>query len=247
VVKTGVVLPSFRETPHDALAVAEEADELGIDGVFCYDHLWPMGQPHRPALAPFPVLAAVARRTRRVHIGTLVARVGLVPEEVLVSEFGALSVLAPGRVIAGLGTGDRLSHAENEAYGVPTASADERRSALERCVVTLRARGLPVWVGGGSRRTQMIAEATGAAVNLWAATPDAVAEQRRRSEVTWGGPMPGVADGPRGATPQSGDGTSMLAQRLFELEAAGASWVVFAWPVPMGDLVACASALGAGR
>ena len=60
--RTGVVLPTFRDTPDEAFAAAEEAVGAGVDGVFCYDHIWPMGQPHRPALAPFPVLGALATR-----------------------------------------------------------------------------------------------------------------------------------------------------------------------------------------
>ena len=51
----GVLLPTFRDSAHDALATAAEAASHSLDGVFAYDHLWPMGQPERPALAPFPV------------------------------------------------------------------------------------------------------------------------------------------------------------------------------------------------
>ncbi len=241
--KTGIVLPSFRDNPDDALAIAHDAEAAGVDGVFCYDHLWPLGQPHRPALAPFPLLAAVARRTARVAVGTLVARVGLVPDNVLVSQFGALSVLAPGRVIAGLGTGDRLSHTENEAYGVPAGSASDRLGALERCARILGSRGLAVWVGGSSRRTQQIAEATGAAVNLWEAGPDVLREQARRSPVTWGGPVPRVSAAPAEAAV---DADELLAAQLAELDAAGASWAVFVWPVPMAALVTCAGRLAEG-
>ncbi len=57
--RTGVVLPTFRETPDEAFAAAAQAVAAGVDGVFCYDHIWPLGQPHRPALAPFPVLGAL--------------------------------------------------------------------------------------------------------------------------------------------------------------------------------------------
>ena len=53
-IRTGVVLPTFRETPDDALEAARLAFASGVDGVFCYDHIWPMGEPDRPALAPFP-------------------------------------------------------------------------------------------------------------------------------------------------------------------------------------------------
>lgn len=251
--KTGVILPSFRDTPGEALAVAAAAEEAGVDGVFCYDHLWPMGQPERPALAPFPLLGMVARRTERVHVGTLVARIGLVPDRVLLAEFGALSVLAPGRVIAGLGTGDRQSAAENEAYGVPSAPADERRAAVGRCAVALRDRGLEVWVGGGSRGTRLVAEEAGVAVNLWDVPPAAVAEQARRSEVTWGGPVPkaGRSSGrpPSGGAPagaDAGDGEA-IAHLLAGLARAGATWAVFVWPVPLATVVACARTAASGR
>jgi len=60
VIRTGIVLPTFREAPDDALQVAHQAFEAGVDGVFCYDHIWPLGEPDRPALAPFPILAVLA-------------------------------------------------------------------------------------------------------------------------------------------------------------------------------------------
>jgi alkanesulfonate monooxygenase SsuD/methylene tetrahydromethanopterin reductase-like flavin-dependent oxidoreductase (luciferase family) len=221
-VKTGVILPSFQDTADEALAVARRADELGVDGVFCYDHLWPMGEPGRPALAPFPLLAAITASTARVAVGTLVARVGLVPDAVLLAEVDALSALAPGRVVTALGTGDRLSATENEAYGVPFAPPSERRAALRRCVRALRERGVPVWVGGGANPTVRVAEEEGVAVNLWAAAPELVALQSRRSEVTWAGPAP----------------KSLTAVEALtgELAEAGATWAVFGWPVPLEAL-----------
>jgi len=218
-VRTGIILPSFSDTADEALAVARLADESGVDGVFCYDHLWPMGRPDRPALAPFPLLGAVAVSTDRVAVGTLVARVGLVPDEVLLAEVEALSLLAPGRVVMALGTGDRLSAPENEAYGVPFAPAADRRDSLRRCTRLLRERGVPVWIGGGSPRTVAVAEEEGAAVNLWDASPGEVAAQAQRSEVTWAGPPPG-----------SPAGVDALMAALSE---AGATWAVFAWPLPI--------------
>jgi alkanesulfonate monooxygenase SsuD/methylene tetrahydromethanopterin reductase-like flavin-dependent oxidoreductase (luciferase family) len=219
--RTGVILPSFRDDAGEALAVARQAEELGVDGVFCHDHLWPMGQPERPALAPFPLLAAVATSTDRLMLGTLVARIGLVPDEVLMAEFAALSALAPGRVVAGLGVGDHLSAAENQAYGVPFAPVRERQASLRRCARALRELGVPVWVGGGSASTVEVAYEEGAAVNLWGQGPEQVAEQARRSEVTWAGPP-----APSSAVPQL----------LAELDRAGASWAVMTWPVPLAVL-----------
>ena len=155
-IRTGVVLPTFRESPDDALEAAAQAFAAGVDGVFCYDHIWPMGQPDRPALAPFPVLGALvadvpapATPGGGPYFGTLVARVGLVPNEVLLAQFTALANLAPGRIVAALGTGDRLSEAENRAYGIPFASASERREEMVEVARALRVQGLTVWIAGG--------------------------------------------------------------------------------------------------
>jgi len=227
-----VILPTFSETADEAMSVARRAEEVGIDGVFCYDHLWPMGQPDRPALAPFPVLAAVAATTQRISVGTLVARIGLVPDEVLVTEFETLDALAPGRVVAGLGTGDRLSADENRAYGISFRPADERVEALRRCARALRARSIAVWVGGASRKTMAVAEEEQVVANLWDAPEAAVADQAARSEVTWAGPPPTFSDA-------SGE----LASLFGRLSAAGATWAVLGWPVPLEAMAAAARGL----
>lgn len=224
-VRTGVILPTFQPTAAPAQDVAARAEAAGVDGIFCYDHLWPLGQPQRPAIAPFPLLGALAAATDRVFLGPLVARVGLVPDGVLVAEVDALWALAPGRAVVGLGTGDRMSAGENEAYGVAFVPAEMRRESLRACVVALRDRGVPVWVGDGSGATRAVAEAEGAVVNLWDAGPDRVAAQAARGEVTWAGPSPGAR---------------RLAPEVAALAAAGATWVVYGWPVDLDELAAAA-------
>jgi alkanesulfonate monooxygenase SsuD/methylene tetrahydromethanopterin reductase-like flavin-dependent oxidoreductase (luciferase family) len=230
-VRTGIILPSFRENGDEALAAALDAEALGIDGVFCYDHLWPMGQPQRPALAPFPLLALLASKTTRICLGTLMARVGLVPNEVLLGEFGTIELLAPHRVIAGLGTGDSLSRAENEAYGVPFASTARRRADLSALSGELLERGIPVWVGSGSAATNAVARAQGAIVNVWDASPEQVAIHAQEGEVTWAGPSP----------------KSDLAALVHGVARSGATWVVFAWPVDLVALVDAVRRLEVGR
>lgn len=229
-IRTGVILPAFRETGEDALALARAAEAAGVDGVFCYDHVWPMGQPERPALAPFPLLALVAASTGRVVLGTLVARVGLVPDGVLLAEVDALANVAPGRVVVGLGTGDRLSAAENEAYGVPYASAGDRQASLRACVRGALQRGIPAWVGDGAEATRAVAEEEGAAVNQWDTGPEAIARQARRSAVTW-----------TGRAPRDPGALSSLVARLAR---AGASWAVFTEPVGVEELAAAGAAAG---
>jgi hypothetical protein len=221
-VKIGVLLPSFRVGADDALAAASLAAAHGLDGVFAYDHLWPLGQPQRPSLAPFPLLAAVAARHDALVVAPLVARVGVVANDVLVTQFRALAEVAPGRVIAALGTGDRLSADENRAYGLPAWSASERRAMLAAVAGPLAAE-MAVWVGAGAPATDQLARSIGAALNLWDRPGDQVAAAAGAGEVTW-----------------AGNARADLPAQLDELSAAGASWAVLA---PTTDI----AALGAWR
>jgi glucokinase len=212
----------------------------GVDGVFCYDHIWPMGQPERPALAPFPVLGALAVRLgpgrgpgEGPFLGTLVARVGLVPNAVLASQFVALDRLAPGRVIAGLGTGDHLSAAENRAYGIPFAPVAERRAELVDLARAVARAGITVWVAGGGAARPEEARDAGAALNVWDAPPSLVAQRAgglEGLEVTWAGPPPAAAE---------------LEGTVRALHDAGATWAVFGWPVDVDELAAVARAAAA--
>lgn len=215
--RIGTTLPQFRDEADSALAAAREAEALGLDGVFCFDHLWPMGQPGRPALSSGPLLGALVAATSTIHVGTLVARIGLLPDDVLVAELAGLAALSGGRVIAGLGTGDRLSRAENDAFGIPFDPPEERRVRLASVAVALSARGIPVWVGGGHPSTNTLARTVGGAVNLWEGEVERVASLVAAGfEVTWGGSVPADADG--------------LTACFQALARAGATWAVCGWP-----------------
>ena len=227
----GITLPTFRDDAA-ALDAARRAESLGLDGVFVFDHLWPMGAPERPALSAFPVLGAVAAVTSTIRFGPLVARVGLVPEAVLAAELLSLHHMAPGRLVAGLGTGDSKSAEENLAFGIPFAPADERRSALRDVAQRVLGEGVPVWIGGGSRATVEIAVELGAALNLWDAQPAAVSALASRCEVTWGGPVP--------------EDVATIAEWLSELARAGATWAVCAWPSSMEAVAEAAALVGGG-
>jgi alkanesulfonate monooxygenase SsuD/methylene tetrahydromethanopterin reductase-like flavin-dependent oxidoreductase (luciferase family) len=232
-VRLGVTLPSFHDGAAPALDAARQAEALGLDGVFAFDHLWPLGHRERPVLSVFPLLGAVAAVTSRIQLGPLVARVGLVPDDVLVAQLLSLHRMAPGRVIAGLGTGDERSAAENRAYGIPYDRADERRLSVLACGRRLRQAGVTVWVGGGSVATSELAAELGAALNLWQGQPAALAALQVRSEVTWAGPVPGTV-------PE-------LAEWLAELERAGATWAVCAWPASLETLAEAARVRGEQR
>jgi alkanesulfonate monooxygenase SsuD/methylene tetrahydromethanopterin reductase-like flavin-dependent oxidoreductase (luciferase family) len=232
-VKVGCTLPTFREGPAEMLAVAREAQDAGLDGLFVFEHLWPMGQPGRPAILGKPALAAVAAATSTITLGTLVARVGLMPDATALAEFAALELVAGDRLVAGLGVGDHKSDDEQRAYGIPLVPAAERRQSLATLAGALRRRGVEVWVGAGSRGTNATARALGAVLNLWDAPASAVAVAAREGPTSWGGPLP--------ADPAA------ASDRVAELAASGASYLVWGWPPSIDLVVEAVEASGIDR
>ena len=136
--------------------------------------------------------------------------------------------------MAALGTGDRLSEAENRAYGIPFASASERREEMVEVARALRVQGLTVWIAGGPAARTTEALAAGVALNLWDADPALVvarAHGPEAVEITWAGPPP--------SSNEELDGTVAAVAR------AGATWAIFGWPVDL-DALAAAAAKTAG-
>jgi alkanesulfonate monooxygenase SsuD/methylene tetrahydromethanopterin reductase-like flavin-dependent oxidoreductase (luciferase family) len=229
-VKLGVVLPTFTELPDDALDAARESESGGLDGIFVFDHLWPLGHPGRPAISAFPLLGMLAALTDTIALGTLVARVGLVPDALLLAQLTTVDLLSGGRLVAGIGTGDQASRAENEGYGIDFASAAVRRAELEALGHELVARDMSVWVGGGAHETNVLARRLGVTLNLWGAEPRAVAAAAAEGPVSWSGNLP-----------KEREAASDL---LSALAAAGATWAVFAWPGSVGAIRAPARLAG---
>jgi len=215
-VKIGITLPTFEPTAAAALATASAAEGAGIDGVFVFDHLWRGAKRSRPALSMYPVLAAVAATTRHVRIGSLVARVGFLPDRLVVESFVSLHELTEHRLVAALGIGDARSVAENDAYGIAWPALEERRASLASILGELTARGIECWVGATTPATLEIARAAGATVNLWDVELDRVEAEAARGPSTWAGSFPTEA--------------GAAADQLMGLSAAGATWAIWGWP-----------------
>ncbi|MGH2690887.1 MAG: LLM class flavin-dependent oxidoreductase [Actinomycetota bacterium] len=154
--KVGVILPLFSGDPAKVLAAAREAEDLGFDGVFAFDHFFPPGAPRdRAALEAFTTLAAVAAATERVAIGTMVTRASLRPTGLLAKQAAWLDAASGERFVLGIGTGDPIDRPEHEAYGIPELDKTARREHLEETVTALKAlfRGKPY--PGGSRVSRL--------------------------------------------------------------------------------------------
>ncbi len=138
--KIGVVLPVFTGDAGHVVGAAREAEALGYEGVFVFDHLFPPGGPgDRPSLEALATLGAVAAVTEGVTVGTLVARVSLRTVGMTAKAAAWLDAASGGRLILGLGTGDSTDRPEHEAYGIPMLGRRERREQLEETIRALRA------------------------------------------------------------------------------------------------------------
>ncbi|MGH7390272.1 MAG: TIGR03619 family F420-dependent LLM class oxidoreductase [Candidatus Rokuibacteriota bacterium] len=105
----GVVLPIWQLAVSEAEELTARAEELGVDGVFVPDHILA-----KPATAhhygghwpdPFSLLAYLAGRTRRIHVGASV--IVLPYRSALVTAKAAATVdqVSGGRFIFGVGVG----------------------------------------------------------------------------------------------------------------------------------------------
>lgn len=103
----------------DQLAQARAAERLGFDGWFRSDHFLRMG-PGDPLPGPtdaWTTLAALARETSRIRLGTLVSSVTFRHPSLLAIQVAQVDAMSGGRIELGLGTG--WFAAEHTAYGIP--------------------------------------------------------------------------------------------------------------------------------
>jgi F420-dependent oxidoreductase-like protein len=169
----------FDRTVVHALA----AERGGFESVWVMDHFWqlpPLGGPDEPILEAYTLLGALAARTERVQLGTLVTGVTYRNPAMLAKMVTTLDVISHGRAILGIGAA--WYDVEHEGYGFDFPSAGERLDRLEEAVqvcralfrderpsfegryyrthdarnvpAPLRAGGIPIMIGGsGPKRT----------------------------------------------------------------------------------------------
>ena len=97
---------------------AKAAEEAGFRLVTVMDHLYRIpgvGKVHEPMLESWMTLAAIARETSRVRLGTLVTGVTYRNPALLAKEATTLDVISGGRAIFGLGAA--WNDVEHQGYG----------------------------------------------------------------------------------------------------------------------------------
>jgi alkanesulfonate monooxygenase SsuD/methylene tetrahydromethanopterin reductase-like flavin-dependent oxidoreductase (luciferase family) len=141
--KIGWSIPQSTSRRDDSIKFATACEELGFDSVWVYDHLMPYWLHDAPSLDGFTLLSTVAARTSRIHVGTLVTNVVLRNPGVLSKMTATIDRVSEGRLILGLGIGDRRSRKELESYGYPYLPWNMRLRRLEASIAVLRA----IWTG----------------------------------------------------------------------------------------------------
>jgi hemerythrin-like domain-containing protein len=129
------VPPSARDF-EAVLAIAELADDLGLDIIGFQDH------PYQAAfLDAWTLLSYVAARTQRIRLFPNVANIPLRPPAVLARSATALDILSHGRVELGLGAGYFIDPIV--AMGGPRRTPGELVDALEEAIAVIRALWTP--------------------------------------------------------------------------------------------------------
>ena len=86
--------------------MATAAEETGYDSVWVMDHFYqlpPLGGPSQPMLDSYTLLGALAARTSRVRLGTMVTGVTYRNPAHLAKIVTTLDVISAGRAILGIG------------------------------------------------------------------------------------------------------------------------------------------------
>ena len=122
--------PQEGATYDDQLAVARLAEELGFDAYFRSDHYISFfADDGRPGPTDaWTTLAALARDTTRLRLGTLVSPVTFRLPGPLAIAVAQVDAMSGGRVELGLGAG--WNDREHAAYGIPFPPTKERFDRL---------------------------------------------------------------------------------------------------------------------
>lgn len=118
----------------DYLDVWRTTDDIDTFTVaWNFDHFYPLKEPvDGPCLEGWTTLAALARETKRLRIGTMVTGMHYRHPAVTANMAVTLDHVSDGRFILGLGAGWYIP--ESEAYGIPLGTLQQRMDRFDEGV-----------------------------------------------------------------------------------------------------------------
>jgi F420-dependent oxidoreductase-like protein len=143
--RIGIQLPNFSGFEPGQLfehvaGLAVAAEDAGFDSVWVMDHYFqlpPLGGPDQPMLEAYTLLGALAARTTRVQLGTLVTGVTYRNPGILAKIVTTLDIVSRGRAI--LGIGGAWYDVEHRGLGIEYPADRLRLDMLEEAVQVCRA------------------------------------------------------------------------------------------------------------
>ena len=146
-IRAGLQIPNFTydgvpdaELFEAVATMAQTAERSGFDTVLVMDHFYQLpglGTPEDPMFEAYTLLGALAARTDRVQLGTLVTGVTYRNPAILAKIVTTLDVISKGRAFLGIGAA--WFDVEHEALGVDFPPIPERFDRLEEALQICRA------------------------------------------------------------------------------------------------------------
>jgi F420-dependent oxidoreductase-like protein len=120
--------------------LARSAEAAGFDLVTVMDHFYqigPVGAVEEPMLEAYASLGAIAARTERVMLGTMVTGVTYRNPAMLAKAVTTLDVISKGRAMLGIGAA--WNDVEHAGYGIQFPAIGEREDRLEEALTICKA------------------------------------------------------------------------------------------------------------